>query len=86
MKLIERNHYLQKLRDVKDVPNIKVITGVRRSGKSKQMDAFCQEIESEDSNIIHIKLNLKEFESLLLADNLYNYVSKQQMIRLLVHI
>lgn len=75
MKLIERNHYLQKLRDVKDIPDIKIITGVRRSGKSKLMDAFSKEIASDDVNIIHIKLNLKQYERLLLADKLYDYVS-----------
>lgn len=75
MKLIERNHYFQKLRDVKDIPDIKIITGVLRSGKSKLMDAFSKEISSDDVNIIHIKLNLKEYERLLLADNLYEYVS-----------
>lgn len=76
MKLIEREHYLQKLRDVKDIPDIKIITGVRRSGKSKLMDAFATEIVSEDNNLIHIKLNLKEYEKLLNADNLYAYVSE----------
>ena len=40
MKLITRNHYLNKLIDVKNTPDIKVVTGVIRSGKSKLMDAF----------------------------------------------
>ena len=65
MKLITRNHYLNKLIDVKNTPDIKVITGVRRSGKSKLMDAFIDILEKEEkANIIRIKLNLKEFEKL----------------------
>lgn len=40
MKLIERKKYLNTLIDVINTPEIKVIIGVRRSGKSKLLDAF----------------------------------------------
>ncbi len=78
MKLIKRDYYLNKLLSVKDVPDIKVITGVRRSGKSKLMDAFIDLISSDDkANIVRIKLNLKKFEKLLDADKLYDHIEQQ---------
>jgi len=78
MKLIERNYYLNALLAVKDIPDIKVITGVRRSGKSKLMDALISVISKDISaNIVRIKLNLKKNESLLDGDKLYEYIEKQ---------
>lgn len=77
MKIIDRDEYLQQLLNVKDVPDIKVITGVRRSGKSKLLDMFHETIQNDNSNVIHIKLNLKEFEKLLNKEELYNYVSSK---------
>ncbi len=57
--LIERESYLNRLKAVKDVPDIKVITGIRRSGKSKLMDAFIDYIkEDSNANVVRIKLNL----------------------------
>ncbi len=76
MKLIERKSYLNQLINVMNTPDIKVITGVRRCGKSKLMDAFISYVQkqSANNNVIRIKLNLKEFESLKIGDNLYKYV------------
>jgi hypothetical protein len=78
MKLIQRDYYLNALLAVKDIPDIKVITGVRRSGKSKLMDALIESISKDESaNIVRIKLNLKKNESLLNGDKLYEYIEKQ---------
>ena len=58
MKLIQRKSYLNALLAVKDIPDIKVITGVRRSGKSKLMDALIDIIAQEESaNIVRIKFS-----------------------------
>ena len=77
MKLIERKKYLNTLIDVINTPEIKVITGVRRSGKSKLLDAFYDYLTTLNNvNIIRIKLNLKKYEKLLNPDELYNYIDK----------
>lgn len=75
MKLIERE-YLQKLINTIGTPDIKVITGVRRSGKSKLMEQFIDYIRENfpDSNVIHINFSLIEFEELQDYHKLYNYI------------
>lgn len=77
MKLIERKFYLHQLISVMNTPDIKVITGIRRCGKSKLMDAFIAYVQQQSNNynIVRIKLNLKEFESLKNADKLYEYIN-----------
>lgn len=64
MKLIERDFYLNKIISVMGTPDIKVITGVRRSGKSKLLDAFKNYILQKEpqANVIHINFNLIAFE------------------------
>ena len=79
MKLIERDFYLDKLKNVMGTPDITVITGVRRCGKSKLMDAFIDWIKQneKDSNIIHINYNLFEFDSIKTAQSLNSYVEER---------
>lgn len=75
MKLIDRE-YLQKLIDTVGTPDIKVITGVRRSGKSKLMEQFIEYLRENvpNSNIIQINFSLIEFEDLQDYHKLYNYI------------
>ena len=67
MKLIERTAYLEEMKDLLQTPDIKVITGVRRSGKSKLLDALAAWLLEHDPQavIIHINYNLTDFEELM---------------------
>ena len=77
MKLIERE-YLKDLIDIIGTPDIKVITGVRRSGKSKLLEMFKEYITEniKDSNIININFNLVECDKLRDYISLNNYVEE----------
>ncbi|MBO5418123.1 MAG: ATP-binding protein [Clostridia bacterium] len=79
MKLIERKQYLEKMISVIGTPDIKVITGVRRSGKSKLLESFKEYLEKNisNNNIIHINFNLPEYEYLLEYRSLYDYINSQ---------
>ena len=78
MKLIERSYYLNKLQAVKDIPDIKVITGLRRSGKSKLLDAYANVLERETTNnVIRIPLHLKKYEKLRNGNDLYEYIDSK---------
>lgn len=78
MELLNRPDYLQKLIRTIKTPDIKVITGIRRSGKSKLMEMFIDyiKINFPDSNVIHINYNLFQFSTLKNAQALNEYVEK----------
>lgn len=54
MKLIDRPLYLRQLEGLISTPDIKIITGIRRSGKSKLLSAFSEYVRNTDvsANII----------------------------------
>jgi len=67
--MIERKTYLKRLRQLKDQNLIKVITGIRRCGKSTLLEAFKNELLSggiTSENIIF--LNFEERENLHLTN------------------
>ena len=77
MKLIERE-YLKELIDIIGTPDIKVITGVRRSGKSKLLEVFKEYITEniKDANIININFNLIKFDKLRDYISINNYIEE----------
>lgn len=69
IKMIERGSYLKLLKQLKDQNIIKVITGIRRCGKSTLLEAFMKELLNEGiapENIIF--LNFEERENLHLTN------------------
>lgn len=76
MKLIERSKYLNKMINVMGTPDIKVLTGVRRSGKSKLLEAFKAHVQDNvpDANVIHINFNLSKYDTLKEYKALNEYI------------
>ena len=76
MQLIDRETYLNRLISLKGTPDIKVITGVRRSGKSKLLEEYIGWIEKNEpeSNIISIDLTHLKFEELKEYHALNHYI------------
>ncbi len=79
MKLIERTDYLSRLIDLAGTPDIKIITGIRRSGKSKLLSAFVDYLKKTDSNanIIFIDFFNMQFEALKEYHALYEFVESR---------
>ena len=81
MKLVERPRYLESLKRLVGTPDIKVITGVRRAGKSKLLEALRDYLLSEvsNANVIHVDLSLLEFEELTEYHALNAYVTSRRV-------
>lgn len=78
MKTIIRTKYLDRLIELRGTPDIKIITGIRRSGKSKLMQTYIQHLESKDdtSNIIFVDFMDLEYEGLKEYHALHSYVEE----------
>lgn len=77
--MLKREHYLSKIRGFYGSDLIKVITGVRRCGKSVVLEEIKNELSQESKNIIY--LNFEHAKDLAAAPNsisLINYVEKNR--------
>ncbi len=76
MKIIKREKYLDTLINVIDTPDIKVITGVRRCGKSKLLDELKMYIEKniKNNNIIYVNFSLHNTINIMKSELLYKYI------------
>ena len=76
MKIIPRDKYLQRIIELNGTPDIKIITGIRRSGKSKLMQAYIEYLKShvDNCNIIYIDFMDLAFEEIKEYHALHAYV------------
>ena len=80
MKTISRRQYLQKLIMFKDKQLIKVITGVRRCGKSTLLKSYREYLVQtgvEEEQVIFINFEDYDFAELCDADKLYKYIRRR---------
>lgn len=79
MKIIPRDKYLQRIIELNGTPDIKIITGIRRSGKSKLMQAYIGYLKShvDNCNIIYIDYMDLAFEEIKEYHALHAYVEAQ---------
>ncbi len=79
MKLFKRERYLCKIRGFYHADDIiKVITGVRRCGKSSLMQTIAEEISEFDvpeENIIYIDLDKRGYKKIRQADQLEELIA-----------
>lgn len=78
-ELINRPQYLNQLIQNKDVDLVKIVTGIRRCGKSSLLDLFHQYLSEQgvpDSRIIHMNMESLRYRDLLDYLAFYDYVSE----------
>ena len=78
--LINRPQYLNQLIQNKDVDLVKIVTGIRRCGKSSLLDLFHKYLTENgvpDAHIIHMNMESLRYRDLTNYLFFYDYVSKR---------
>ena len=77
--MIKREHYVLKIRDFYYDDMIKIITGIKRCGKSVILEQIMDEIKKKSSNIIYLNFEDKKIISNIYdSDKLIEYVEKNR--------
>lgn len=82
MKNIERFNYQNYIWELKDTPDIKVITGIRRAGKSEIMKSFISHLQAGDknANVVYTDLSVLENEPLLEYHRLHEWAKERHQV------
>ncbi len=78
--MVERSEYLEQLKQWKDEQVIKVVTGIRRCGKSTLLKQYQQGLKASgipDAQIISVNFEELEYEDLLDYKKLYAYIKER---------
>ncbi len=76
--MITREHYISQVRPFYDSDLIKIITGIRRSGKSVILDQIRKEIETSGKRCLFLDFDIKQVRTQIPdADTLISYVNEQ---------
>lgn len=77
--MIYRSHYIEPIREFYDSDLIKIITGIRRSGKSIVLEQIMDEIKKKTDNIIYMNFEDKKILSNILSvEDLLKYIDENR--------
>ena len=77
--MIQREHYIEQVRPFYESDLIKIITGIRRCGKSVIMEQIIKEIAEKTDNIIYLNFEDKKVSANITnADKLIAYVEENK--------
>lgn len=77
--MIQREHYIEQVRPFYESDLIKIITGIRRCGKSVIMEQIIKEIKKKTDNVIYLNFEDKKVSSNITnADKLISFVEENK--------
>lgn len=80
--MINREHYIKPVREFYDSDLIKIITGIRRSGKSIILGQIMSEIKEKTDNVIYLNFEDRRVASnISTAEELLKYIEENKKKR-----